>query len=87
MRLVSTAATTTQCNDVHTSGRPTAQVEQTLFRVHRFFLRRHSLVFATMFSLRPGEGLEEGNSDEHPIVLEDVKAVDFERLLALFYPK
>ena len=43
-------------------------------------------MFATMFSLRPGEGLEEGNSDEHPIVLEDVKAVDFERLLALFYP-
>ncbi|KAI0756345.1 hypothetical protein C8Q80DRAFT_1090969 [Daedaleopsis nitida] len=40
-----------------------------------------------MFTLRPGDGPEEGKSDEHPVVLEGVQAVDFERLLALFYPR
>ncbi|KAI0720044.1 hypothetical protein C8T65DRAFT_24056 [Cerioporus squamosus] len=63
------------------------QVERTLFKVHTFFLKRHSLVFATMFTLRPGSGPAEGASDDHPIVLPDVRAVDFERLMSLFYAR
>ena len=57
--------------------------------MHRYFLKKHSLVFATMFSPKPGDAMEEGTSDDQPVVLEGVtlKAVDFERLLALFYPR
>ncbi|RDX51134.1 hypothetical protein OH76DRAFT_1401907 [Lentinus brumalis] len=62
-------------------------VEGTLFKVHAFFLKRHSLVFATMFTLRPGSGPAEGTSDEHPIVLPEVRAVDFDRFMSLFYPR
>jgi len=63
------------------------KVEDTFFRVHRYFFKRYSKIFATMFSLPPEPGKPmEGQSDDHPIRLEDVKSQDFERLLLLFYP-
>ncbi|KAH9849214.1 hypothetical protein C2E23DRAFT_862073 [Lenzites betulinus] len=65
--------------------------QNTLFKVHRYFLKKHSDVFATMFDLPPLPGeLPDGLSDEKPMVLPEarnVKAVDFERFLALFYPE
>ncbi|KAI0334088.1 hypothetical protein GY45DRAFT_1318960 [Cubamyces sp. BRFM 1775] len=39
-----------------------------------------------MFTLNPGDTPVEGRSDERPIPLPDVKAVDFARFLSLFYP-
>ncbi|KAI0726910.1 hypothetical protein C8Q72DRAFT_887192 [Fomitopsis betulina] len=74
---------------LYLTGEPVIiRVEETLFRVHRHFLTRHSKVFADLFKLppvagKPGEGL----TDEHPIILEGVTCRDFERLLSLFYPE
>ena len=57
------------------------QVEDTLFNVHRYFLKRESPVFRDMFTLTPDA--PEGSSDEHPIRLEsDVVTVrEFERIM------
>ena len=60
------------------------QVEDTLFNVHRYFLKRESPVFRDMFTLTPDA--PEGSSDEHPIVLEGTKSLEFACLLACFYP-
>ncbi|PCH34241.1 hypothetical protein WOLCODRAFT_160719 [Wolfiporia cocos MD-104 SS10] len=63
-------------------------VEDALYKVHCHFFKRHSSVFATMFSLPPGNGNSiEGLSDDHPIKLEGVRKIDFERMLSLFYPQ
>ncbi|KAI0931580.1 hypothetical protein AcV5_004967 [Taiwanofungus camphoratus] len=63
-------------------------VENTLFKVHRYFFKRHSKMFATMFSLPPEVGKPvEGQSDENPICVPEVLSKDFERLLSLFYPE
>jgi hypothetical protein len=41
-----------------------------------------------MFSLpAPAEGETEGLTEDNPIRLEGEKSSDFERLLAIFYPK
>lgn len=62
------------------------QIENNLFRVHRYFLKTHSRAFSDMFSIPPArEG--EGRSDLDPIRLECTKSIDFARLLSLFYPK
>lgn len=62
-------------------------VEETLFKIHRFFFVRDSVIFRSMFTLPPGEGkVVEGLTDDHPITLMGVKALDFERLLWVFYP-
>jgi hypothetical protein len=48
---------------------------------------RESPVFADMFSFPAGSLKEpEGNKDTSPVRLEQVKTVDFERLLGLLYP-
>ncbi|KAF8525981.1 hypothetical protein BU17DRAFT_62522 [Hysterangium stoloniferum] len=62
-------------------------VEETLFKVHRSILMRHSAVFRDMFDMPQtvGETLE-GSCDQAPIRLEDVKAQDFEHLLGILYP-
>ena len=62
-----------------------SQVEDTLFNVHRYFLKRESPVFQGMFSLSPDS--PEGSSDEHPITLQGTKSLDFECLLACLYPR
>ncbi|EPS96611.1 hypothetical protein FOMPIDRAFT_1099659, partial [Fomitopsis schrenkii] len=61
-------------------------VEDTLFNVHRYFLKRESPVFRDMFALTPDADAPEGSSDEHPIVLEGTKSLDFACLLACLYP-
>ncbi|CCM00973.1 uncharacterized protein FIBRA_03021 [Fibroporia radiculosa] len=63
-------------------------VEDVLFKVHRYFLEHKSEVFQTMFMLCPPEGQEvEGESAGRPIILEDTRAIDFERFLTIFYPR
>ncbi|KAI0652508.1 hypothetical protein C8Q79DRAFT_1005697 [Trametes meyenii] len=71
----------------HEGGTTVLLAERTLFKVHEYFLKRHSIVFASMFTLRPGDTPLEGQSDDLPILLPDVSAVDFARFLFLFYPR
>ncbi|KAI0251743.1 hypothetical protein BJV78DRAFT_1080343, partial [Lactifluus subvellereus] len=62
------------------------RVENTLFRVHRCFLRRDSAYFRDKLPhpLSPGN-LIEGSSDGNPLDLVDALKVDFERLLRVYY--
>ena len=64
------------------------QVEDTLFRVHRYFFTRVSTFFHRKLRhppfLQVGE-FTEGSSEVHPVVLKHTLAVDFERFLWLFY--
>ncbi|KAH9915882.1 uncharacterized protein B0H18DRAFT_1124563 [Fomitopsis serialis] len=57
-------------------------VEETLFNVHRYFLKRDSPVFQDMFSMHS----DEGRTDDNPILLEGTKSADFACLLACLYP-
>ena len=62
------------------------QVENTLFRVHRYFFVRESAYFRDKlpYPSPPGETTK-GSSDNLPFVLDDVSKTDFERLLWVFY--
>ncbi|KEP52350.1 BTB/POZ domain protein [Rhizoctonia solani 123E] len=62
------------------------QVEDTLFNVHKYQLLK-SETFSDMFRVPKAEDdePEEGNSPEHPIVMEGVKADDFVALLKVLY--
>jgi len=62
------------------------RVENTLFRVHRFFLKRDSAYFRIKLPHPPSPGdVTKGSSDNNPLDLEDALTVDFERLLWVFY--
>lgn len=80
------------CSPVCIVGVPirlmTLQVENILFRIHRYFLLRDSPVFRDMLSLPAplDSGLEqEGTSDQHPILLPQVTSEDFAHFLWVFY--
>ena len=61
-------------------------MENTLFRVHRFFFIRDSSWFQDKLPYPPPPGdTTEGSSDKHPLILTDVSKTDFERLLWVFY--
>ncbi|KAG7095836.1 hypothetical protein E1B28_006531 [Marasmius oreades] len=60
-------------------------VDNHLFRVHRHFLRRESLVFDTMFNCPPPVEGQEGQADESPIALPDVSRNEFIALMDYFY--
>ncbi|KAL5633910.1 hypothetical protein ACGC1H_005935 [Rhizoctonia solani] len=62
------------------------QIEDTLFNVHKYQLTK-SEVFSDMFKMpRPeGNGIEEGSSPEHPIIINGVAASDFTALLTVLY--
>ncbi|KAJ2924436.1 hypothetical protein H1R20_g12653, partial [Candolleomyces eurysporus] len=63
------------------------KVEEIVFEAPRYRLAEHSEVFETMFHLPAGgEGTVEGRDEEHPIVLESYKAVDFDASLKIIYP-
>ncbi|KAH9915885.1 uncharacterized protein B0H18DRAFT_1039570 [Fomitopsis serialis] len=63
------------------------QVEDVLFKVHSYFFEHYSKGFHDMFLCQPTEGVPlEGSADCVPIVLEQTSALDFERLLQVFYP-
>jgi hypothetical protein len=61
-------------------------VENTLYNVHRGMLKRHSELFFSMLSLPQPSGSSEGLKDSHPVKLQEVSSVDFERLLWILYP-
>ena len=62
-----------------------AQVENTFFKVHRYYLTRESEVFRTMFSCPSSEHGQEGVDDSKPIHLPGVTSRQFEALLDFFY--
>jgi len=61
-------------------------VENVLFCVHRHFFVRESVFFRVMLSRPSGfNTFTDGQSDDRPIVLQNVKSIDFERILWMFY--
>jgi len=55
-----------------------------LFRVHRWFFERESIIFKGMFE-RPPEGSQEGKTDETAIDVPGVTKFEFESLLDHIY--
>jgi hypothetical protein len=55
------------------------QVEDTRYRVHRFFFEQYSEDFAAKYKL--------GSESLVYIHLDDVKTRDFDQLLSIFYPR
>ncbi|EIN04026.1 hypothetical protein PUNSTDRAFT_139067 [Punctularia strigosozonata HHB-11173 SS5] len=61
-------------------------VDGILFRIHRYFFKRDSEVFRTMFSLPAPDGHDvEGLSDDTPIRLEGTSADAFALFLWMYY--
>ncbi|KAJ7072853.1 hypothetical protein C8F01DRAFT_263223 [Mycena amicta] len=68
-------------------GNVVFRVQDTLYRVHRYFFERDSVVFSSMFSLPPVSGQRpEGETPENPILLEGLPTLEFDRFLAVLYP-
>ncbi|KAK0212377.1 hypothetical protein DFS33DRAFT_21679 [Desarmillaria ectypa] len=63
------------------------QVENRLFKVPSHYFVQNSEVFADTFGLPQGSQGPEGLSDENPVVLHGICAVDFEHLLEIIYPQ
>ena len=63
------------------------QVENRLFKVPRRVFVQESQVFRDMFSLPVPEGVKaEGASEDNPLKLDGIIAIDFVRLLRFLYP-
>jgi len=77
-------------------GNLVLKVENTLFRVYKYVLVRHSSVFADILTPvikdepEPAGNVSkygvEGVTDDNPIVLEGIVCVDFEALLYFIFP-
>lgn len=62
------------------------QVENYIFRVHRYFFERESAYFREKFAIAAPPGQQpRGASDANAFPLEDVMANDFSRFLWVFY--
>ena len=58
-----------------------------LFKVPRRKFEEGSEVFRNMFAMPLGDGVVEGQTDEHPLVLESISMEEFRSLLrAMFSP-
>lgn len=58
-----------------------------LFKVPRRKFEDGSEVFRDMFAMPPGDGVAEGQTDEHPLLLESISTDEFRSLLrAMFRP-
>ena len=58
-----------------------------LFKVPRRKFEDGSEVFRDMFAMPPGNGVAEGQTDEHPLLLESISTDEFRSLLrAMFRP-
>ncbi|KAK7460552.1 hypothetical protein VKT23_009272 [Stygiomarasmius scandens] len=69
-------------------GNTTIQIENTLFKVHRYILSRDGSAFEGMFSLDdhvPLNGNKEGDSDENPIILHGDTPDEFRSLCWSLY--
>jgi hypothetical protein len=60
-------------------------VDGCLYKVHQYFLQQGSTVFEGMFTCPPPEEGTDGETDDKPIILKDVKKHEFEALLDFFY--
>ncbi|KIM85851.1 hypothetical protein PILCRDRAFT_5473 [Piloderma croceum F 1598] len=60
------------------------QVENTRYKMHRYFFQRDSEIFASIFALPTGPG--QGSSEYNPIRLVGVKIHDFDLFLSMLYP-
>ncbi|KAF9479074.1 hypothetical protein BDN70DRAFT_879143 [Pholiota conissans] len=58
---------------------------KTLFRVHGYFFSRESPLFNKKLNPASPGDVRQGTNDSDPIVLEDVKPEEFEKLLWVFY--
>ncbi|KAH9899913.1 hypothetical protein C8Q73DRAFT_681424 [Cubamyces lactineus] len=67
-------------------GNVVLQVESVLYKLHRSLLEKHSPVFRELFTIPQPPGSTEGYSEDNPIVLAGVGAMDFTRFLWLLYP-
>ncbi|EIM87250.1 uncharacterized protein STEHIDRAFT_56499, partial [Stereum hirsutum FP-91666 SS1] len=57
-----------------------------IYKIHRYFLIRESVVFRDMFSVPQGEiETVEGQSDENPIMVADTTRAEFDSLLRFLY--
>ena len=62
------------------------QVENYIFRVHRYFFERESAFFREKLNAAPPPGqAPKGSSDGNPFSLDDVREEDFARFLWVFY--
>ena len=61
-------------------------MDDTLFRVHRYYFTRESQIFADMFSLPAGSSeMIEGKSDTSPIEIPGVMKQEMESFLSFVY--
>ena len=65
-------------------------MEDTLFRVHRYYFTRESQIFSDMFSLPTGgangpSGTMEGQADSSPIEIPGVTKPEMESFLGFVY--
>ena len=60
-----------------------SQVEDTRYRVHRYFFEQYSEDFVVKYNLLANHGPE----NTAYIQLDDVKTCDFDQLLSVFYPR
>ncbi|TBU26986.1 hypothetical protein BD309DRAFT_1021809 [Dichomitus squalens] len=61
------------------------QVGTRLFKLPRRKFEGDSEVFRDMFTIPPGDNIAEGQSDEHPLMLESIQAEEFESLLQVMF--
>ncbi|CAA7260384.1 unnamed protein product [Cyclocybe aegerita] len=59
--------------------------QKTLFRVHGYFFARESTVFNRRLNPASPGDVKEGQTDNDPIILEDVSPEEFAKLLWVFY--
>lgn len=63
------------------------QIENTLYRLDKYFFVRDSETFNQMFTLPPIAGEQpQGSSDENPIELEGQDPNDMDCFLSILYP-
>ncbi|EDR07775.1 uncharacterized protein LACBIDRAFT_327753 [Laccaria bicolor S238N-H82] len=68
-------------------GGISSKVEDSLFKVPRHHFSENSAVFATTFTLPPGNDKPvEGCNENYPFKLQGVKKADFQALLKVLYP-
>ncbi|KAI0750730.1 hypothetical protein C8Q80DRAFT_1153659 [Daedaleopsis nitida] len=74
------------CEYYFEDGNVILRVEDIWYKLHRSQLERHSPIFRELFTIPQPEHSNEGLSDDNPIVLSGIQAINFTRLLWLIYP-
>ena len=60
-------------------------IDNTLFRVHKYFFERESKTFFTQPYMDPNADVPLGDYGFHPIIIHDVEIAEFEQFLWVFY--